>query len=154
MTQRRIFLPTFLAALLLSGCHSTATSPLDSRSNLAKAAQALSDVATATDGGVKLVIQLQTANSLTVEETRSILAVFQRVALAGKQATAITRKLNALDPASKVSVSQIVGPVIATFRAGVANGLFAVKNADSKSKLAVYLMSIEASFALLDLVLA
>jgi len=154
MRNRMVLYPLPLFFLLL-GCPATnLQSPLDSRSNLAKAAQALGDVATATQAGVKAVIQLQSTNQITVDEARAVLGVFEKVALAGKQADGIVRKLNALDPASRVTVSQIMAPVIKSLRDGVSRGLFNVKNAQSKSQIQVYIGALEAAFAVIDLALS
>jgi hypothetical protein len=138
------FAPVLLL-LLLAGC---------ADANLNKVSKAL--VVTAKTNG-----EIQTAATtaydvklLSENNARIVLEMCQKVNLAGKEATALTRSINKLDAPSKAQILSILNPVITAVNNTLNIGLKGITDQGTLDKIRLLLLSLQSSLNGIQLIAA
>jgi hypothetical protein len=139
------FMPVMLVLLLMTAC---------SDSDLNKISKAL--VVTAkTNGEIQTdVIAANTAQLLSDSNTRVILEMCQKVNYAGKEATTLTRSINALDAPSKAQILTILKPIIVAVGNVVDKGLVGVTDEPTKQKIRLLLLSLQSTLNSIQIIVA
>jgi hypothetical protein len=138
-------LPFLLMALLFVSC---------TDSDLNKVASALVVVAK-TNGEIQTItISANNLKLLPEDNTRIILETCQKINLAGKEATDLTRTLNKLDNPSKAQILKILQPMIATVGSAVDKGLIGITDQATRDKIKLLLLSLQSTLNSIQLIIA
>lgn len=134
----------FAVALALASCGTpTATMPAPPKTSIQVVSIALLDTAQTVGNLETSVISANTAGLIDAATTSKILTICSKIAVAGKQADAITAGLVALTPANKSNLSAIFTPILAAVNDSLTNGLVTIKDANTLNtvKLALSVIS-------------
>jgi hypothetical protein len=134
-----------LLLLFLTGCNDQ---------DLAKVSKALV-ITQKTIGEVQTdVISANAQGLVSTETTRTVLELCNKVNLAGKEATALTRTLNQLDVTSKGQILEILKPVIAALGNSIDVGLVEIKDQVTRDKIRLALLTIQSALNSIQIIVA
>jgi hypothetical protein len=124
--MRRLLLAS---ALLLASCaQSTTTTPPPPKTSLQITAIALLDTAQTVGSLETAVINANQQKLIDDATTAKILTICSRIAIAGKQADAITAGISTLSAANKASLLAIFTPILAAVNDALSNGVVTIKD--------------------------
>jgi hypothetical protein len=146
MRSRRRFLPLiFITSLLFVGC---------SDPDLERVAKSLIAAKDAIGIAQTTVIQANAHGLMSNDSTRAVLELCVRASMAGKQATAVTKRISKLDPASQRQLIQILAPIVASFQSSVDSGLLGIKNDQTRIQVQVVLTAVQTALNTAWIILA
>lgn len=142
--MRRIAPLLFLLLLTTTGCNS----------DLKKVSKALV-VTASTNGEIQTaVINANAVGLLPEANARTILELCQKVNYAGKEATLLTRTINALDEPSKAQILKILQPVIVAVGNVVDTGLGGIADQATLEKVKLLLLSLQSTLNSIQIIVA
>jgi len=141
--------PLLLAVLLFSAFQSSC-----SDSDLNKVSKALVVTAEVIGQIQTDVIAANTQKLLSDDTTRSILETCNKISLAGKEATAITRNLSKLDISAKSQVLEILKPVLVVLNDAITKDIIAISDQSTRDKVQLSLMSIQSALNSIQIIVA
>ena len=137
--------PVFLLAVMLTACQDA---------SLEKIAKGLNEAA-ATAGILQTtVIESERIGLMTTDQARNILEGCVKVNEAGREAVAVTRRINALDPSTRTSLLAIVNPVITAVNNLVETGTVNITNPATKQKIQLLLLTLQTTLSAVHLSIA
>lgn len=148
MNCRRLhsrILPLLLVALLATAC---------TDADLNTVAKALTGTAAAVSVFQSTVIQAGQSGLITEAVTRQLLEAAIQVDQAGQQAVAVTRGINALAPADRTNLLEILNPVIAALSNVQSTLLMNIQDTGTRQTIEAGIMLIQTSLNTAKLVLA
>lgn len=156
--MKRILLALALClpvALISCGNQTTTTTPAPPQKSIQVVANALLTLGQSVASVQTAVINAnaQTPKLLTDDQARAVLAVTEKIALAGKQATAITSGLAQLDPTNKTKLLAVFNPVIAAVNDSLSSGLITIKDPNTLNTIKTILVGVQATLSGVQLAL-
>lgn len=135
----------FSFALFIQGCKDQQIQ------TLAKTVRA---VAEANNQLQKDAVALNTAGSLTVDETRTIMEVVIKIAKADEEANQLIIPLSKLETVSKQQILLVMQPIIKAVDNLIAQDVIKISNPDAKVKIQMMLSSIRSSLDVVYLIVS
>lgn len=146
--MKRLLLALALTCpFVLVSCHATTGTVTPPQKSAQVVANALVNLASAVGTVNTAVINANAQKLLTDAQTRAILGVSEKVALAGKEATAITAGIVQLDPTNKTKLLAVFTPIIAAVNDSLSNGLITIKDANTLNTIKTILVGVQATLS-------
>jgi hypothetical protein len=100
------------------------------------------------------VIAANAQKLISDDTTRSILEACNRISLAGKEATAVTRNLTKLDISTKSQVLEILKPVLLALDNAITKDIIVIADQSTRDNVRLSLVSIQSALNSIQIIVA